>query len=736
MNATAVDPATPSAPAKPRRQLPWVVLGVILVQLGVFFGSVYNLQHNTGQMDNKFKDVALEKFMGYMTWINLDLLRGYGFIALAVTLLAWPLVGWYLRHKTNVTRWMILWRSMAVAGGVWAFYILRFFYAKPFFFTLDARFKTIYQVVAGWLPEKVQWWIFDFVPICVVGLLTLHYAHRIVRWFAPHWPVRATRSVGALGVASLAFGSMGLMSLTKPAPKIVKKDPRPNILILASDSLRADHLSCNGYARPTTPAIDALAEKSVNFQKCFVPISSTLESMTSIMTGQFPHTHGLQHMFPNQQQVEHVQQHTPTLANQLGKAGYDTAVLGDWCAGIFDLLPHGFETRDVSTFDNFKVYMTQVVYREHPLLPVFYDNPFGYWMFPGLRSCASFVTPEVVTDRLKQRLTAETSSEKPFFITTFYSTTHIPYRVNPPYNTKFTDPNYRGVHQDAMALDVGAFISDVNVADKWRKLPEPEVNQIVGLYDGCVAKFDDSVKTILEHLKETGLAENTIVIVTADHGDDLFEPNCTFGHGLTFNGGDQNGNVPFILHLPDGRGAGKKVTQLVRTIDFAPTLLDLAGLKPDQRIEGVSLRPYVEQPAADMSLALFAETSYLFCKRYIPNEEPLYMEPMDSTTFVDESFDCHFVLKDKYQDDVLKTKERCLRTQHWKLVFTPGKNKDIWRLFDLRKDTHCEHPVNLEHPVVFQSMQEKLLQWMRDKKECRITDIFPDGEPSNDIVRQ
>ncbi len=734
------EPAVPSteilSPPKPRRQLPWVILGVLVVQLGIFFGAVYNLQHNTGQMDNKFKDVAVEKFMGFMTWANLDLLRGYGIIALGMVLLAWPLVGWYLRNKPNPTWGMILWRAMAVAGGVWAFYILRFFYAKPFFFTLDPGFKTIYQVVAGWLPEKVQWWIFDFVPLCVVGLLLVHYGHHIVRFFAPQWPARATRTVGTLGIASVALGAFGVMSFTKPIPKIVKRDSRPNILILASDSLRADHLSCNGYYRPTTPAIDELAKHSVNFKKCFVPIASTLESMTSIMSGQFPHTHGLQHMFPNRQQVDHVQAHAPTLANQLGAAGYSTAVVGDWCAGVFDLLPHGFQERDVSTFDNFKVYMTQVVYREHPLLPVFFDNPMGYWMFPGLRSCASFVTPEVVTDRLKSRLTTEATSEKPFFITTFYSTTHIPYRVNPPYNTKFTDPNYAGDHKEAMALDVGKFISDVNVAHKWRDLPEVEVNQIVGLYDGCVAKFDDSVKTILEHLKELGLAENTIVLVTADHGDDLFEPNCTFGHGLSFNGGDQNGNVPFVLHLPDGLGAGKQVEQIVRTIDFAPTLLDLAGIKPDQRIEGVSLRPYLEAKPADLSLAVFAETSYLFCKRYIPNEEPLYMEPMDSTTFVDESFNCHFVLKDKYQEDVLKTKERCLRTQNWKLVFTPGKNKDIWRLFDVRKDLHCEHPVNLEHPVVFQAMQDKLLKWMREKKESRITEIFPDGEPSGDIVKQ
>ncbi len=734
MNASAPAPAALPPDPPPRRLLPWVVLGVLLVQLGVFAGSLYNLQNNTGAMDNKFKDVAVERFFNYMAWINVDLLRGYGLIALGMVVLAWPVVRWYLRSKPQPTRKMILWRAMAVAGGVWAFFMMRFFYAKPFFFTLDPRFKTIYQGLAGWLPDRVQWCLFDALPLAIVSALAWFYAQHLVRWMAPHWSGRAARAAGLVGVLGLMGGGLAVANYVAPPVTMVKKDRRPNILILASDSLRADHLSCNGYPRATTPAIDALAATSVNFTKCFVPISSTLESMASIMSGQYPHTHGLQHMFPNRQQVDYVQQHAPTLADQLGKVGYRTAVMGDWCAGIFDLLPHGFVARDVSTFDNFKVYMTQVVYQEHPLLPVFFDNALGYRLFPALRSCVSFVTPEVVTERLKQRLTAESASAQPFFITTFYSTTHIPYRVNPEYSDRFTDPNYTGPHKTEMALNIGQFISDVNVAEKWRMLPEKEVAQIVGLYDGCVAKFDDSVKAVMEHLKKVGLADNTIVLVTSDHGDDLFEPNCTFGHGLSFNGGDQNGNVPCILHLPAGQGAGQKVDQLVRSIDYAPTLLDYAGVPADPRIEGVSLRPYVEQKQADLSLALFAETSYLFCKRYIPNEEPLYMEPMDSTTFVDESFDCHFVLQDKYQDDVLRTKERCLRTQHWKLVLTPGKDKDIWRLFDLRQDPHCERPVNLEHPAVCKSMQDKLLHWMREKKESRISDIFPDGEPSSGIA--
>ncbi len=730
-------PASESSVPKPPRRvhiLPWVIVGTALLQLGIFAWSIYSLHANTGELDNKFRDVALGEFRNYLAMVNVDLLRGYCLVALALVLIARPVVGWWLRKKSAISRWAVLWRTVVVCFAVWLFVFLRFFYTRPFYFTLDPKLQDVYFKIAGWLPDWTKWFIFNVLPWTAMALLAVWYSTSLVRWRLRNWPLGACRAVGVMNVALAVVAWMGLSAYGRRVHVVVKSDKRPNILILASDSLRADHLSCNGYPRKTSPTIDELAAKSVNFTKCFTPISSTLESMTSIMSGQYPHTHGLQHMFPNRQQVERMRQNAPVLADALNKEGYQTTVVGDWCAGVFDMLHMGFETVDVSTFDNFKVYMTQAVYREHALLPLWFDNELGYSLFPQLRSCASFVTPEVVTERLKDKLTTAAHSEKPFFMTAFYSCTHLPYSINPPYSTKFTDPKYQGPHKGRMALNVDEFIGSVEIADKWKRMPKEDVEQIVGLYDGCISKFDDVVKEVLDHLRATKQLDNTIILITADHGDDLFEPNCTFGHGLTFNGGDQNSNIPFILHIPGQEAQAKKVERIVRSIDFAPTLMDLAGLKPDPRIEGASLRPYLHDASADQSLAFFAETSYLFCKRYVPNEEPLFIPPMDDTTQVDRDFDCHFVLRDKYQDLVLQTKERCLRTQKWKLVFTPGMNKDIWRLFSLEKDPHCENPVNIHHPDVLTTMQTHLLAWIREKKEARIKEIFPNGEPSGAVA--
>jgi hypothetical protein len=95
-----------------------------------------------------------------------------------------------------------------------------------------------------------------------------------------------------------------------------------------------------------------------------------------------------------------------------------------------------------------------------------------------------------------------------------------------------------------------------------------------------------------------------------------------------------------------------------------------------------------------------ARRSYLFFRRKIPGEEPLFIPPMDETTFIDPDFDFHFVLKDKFQDAVLKTKEHCVRTERFKYVRTPGVRHSIERLFDLRDDPHCEKDIKKQYPEV------------------------------------
>ena len=712
----------------------WVFFSVLVVHVLTFAGGIMFLMlGGAGTMNNKFRDVALDKFQWYLTSINLEvLLKAYLPVCLLLALFTLPAVKWMLRKHSPTTRWAVVWRTILICAGITLFLCLRLPYIRPHLMDGIPGDHWIFNLRDG-IPEVVRGTIFpailEMLPWVALVAVSFYYLNALLSRFAPALPVGTRRMTVFAKLAVIAGACWAIPAWNSRASSIMRADKRPNVIIIASDSLRSDHLSINGYHRVTSPAIDELAKSSINFSKCFTPIASTVESLTTMMSSQYPHTHGLQHMFPNRAQVEKVMKDSPKLAEIMGEHGYDTMVMGDWCAGVFDMMPMGFDKVDATSFDNFKLYMSQAIYLAHPVMPLYFDNPVGYWLFPKLESSAFFVTPDVVTERVVERLAKQSRSEKPFFWKVFYSCTHIPYANSPKYARMFTDPNYQGEHKHQFQFDLNKWIGSVEMGEAWRNSRKEDVDQIIGLYDGGVARFDDCVKRIVDQLKATGQYENTIILVTSDHGDDLFEPNCTFGHGLCFNGGDQNSHIPAIFKVPGREGDARTVSKVVRSLDFAPTILDLCGIKPDPRMEGVSLRPYIDKTADDLGLAFFGETSYLFCRRYIPGEKPRYIPPMDSTTFIDETFNSHFVLKDKYQKLVLETKERVIRTERWKLVFTPGEDYDILRLYDLANDKHCERNVALQYPEVFASMKKALDDWMRNKKESRIPDVFPKGEP-------
>ena len=722
---------------KRRTVLRLVVLTVLGTLVGWYVNALITFAGNTYSYNNRFTEVAKTKHWFYLVWSNVEVLRGYFLVACIFTLIVYPLVLLWLRVQ-RFGRWGVVWRSLLICGILYGFFIFRLMMDRPYFGDYS-YFDLGWKKFGDWFGSTVQHafslfvlTIFPWIALVVCGIF---YAVEIGRALRRNprlipWPMIAPLALLTLLVVS-GYGFIK----EQPRPVEVPDKPKPkpkNILILASDSLRADHLSCNGYIRPTSPNIDALAAQGVNFQRCFTPIASTLESLTTMFSGQYPHTHGIVHMFPNKEMVSRANANMPGLAKVLKEKGYDTAVIGDWCACGFHELPMGFQDIIVSDFDNFKLYMSEVVYLHHQILPLFFDNRVGHWLFPKLKSFANYMTPDVVTSQVIERLQNREADDRPFVIFAFYSCTHLPYKTPREYAELWSDPAYNGRHKHQLDLNVDEFIGSVDINSKWEKLPRKEVEQIIALYDGDTRMFDDCVGHVTKALDATKLKDDTIVMITGDHGDDLFEPNTTFGHGLTFNGGDQNNNIPFIMRIPGHDRPGAKVQQIVRSIDFAPTLLELTGHAVDPKFEGKSLVPALQDASARLDLPWFGETSYLFFRRRIPGEEPLYIPAMDETTTIDPEFDFHFVLKDKYQEDVVRTKERCLRTDRFKLIYTPGVNGPIYRLFDTVEDVHCERDVKTKFPKVFDQMRTALLRWMESHKETPVKEIFA-GEDEHAI---
>ena len=489
---------------------------------------------------------------------------------------------------------------------------------------------------------------------------------------------------------------------------------RPHILLLASDSLRYDHLGCHGYSRNTSPHIDRIARNGIDFQNMFVATASTIESWASLLTGRYPAGHGLRYMFISRDQAAAFEANLQTLPQILSRCGYTSAVVGDWVANCFKKVDFGFDRTLTSDIQNLDIFLAEVAFRTHLLIPHYFGNRLGERIVPHMRQVSSYLNPDRLTTDLLAELDRAATAGKPFFGLLFLSSTHLPFRPSYPFNVKFTDPTYRGPNRFALSFDVDAFMQRGFSAAH----SVVEKQQIIDLYDGGIAQFDQYVGRVADHLSATGLDRNTILIILSDHGEDLHDPGTTLGHGHNFNGGDQANRIPFILRLPNDRLGGTKVTQITRSIDVAPTLLALIGVAEElAKDDGRSLVPTFTPPVVDLALAAFAETCYLFFPKKVAGEEVYAMQPADQTLFIDPSFRNQLVLKPEYHDYIIATKDRMMRTPRWKLVYIKGRHGPIYRFFDMERDPQQLRDLSQQELAPFAAMKNRLHHWMETGKD-------------------
>lgn len=711
-----------------------VLAGVSLFLGFQYVAALWRLANQSTGMENKFSVLAREEYLGFLVWQNVTMLAAYGILAVGGAFLLQPWVVWWT-GRSRYRGWLAVWvRALVLAAVAQMYCTLRLVDTRPYFLT-EASFGNWYfrllEVVPEGIKPAVYGVLFTVLPLVLIGVAVVW---RMQRHGRRGWAVGCVLVVGVAG--SVAWMGRGGTVGTKEALS-GKTGGRPNILILSSDSLRGDKLGCAGYlprrsdgaaAAGVSPRIDAFAAGAVRFERCYAPIASTMESGVSFMASQYPRTHGIRQMYPDRATVERAMAGAVPMATVLREAGYDTAVIGDWCAGFFEVVPMGFEDVSVSTFDNFKIYMSQAVVLAHFVVPLYFDNAFGYALYPQLESFAQFVTPEVVTRRVEDRLARVAGTGKPFFWHVFYSCNHLPYRSPEPYCSLFTDPAYRGRNKTGVDFDVDEFIGGTDLESKWKALPPHEVEQIRALYDGRTRHFDDCVGEVLEALERHGLADDTIVIITSDHGDDLYEPGVTLGHGLTFNGAGQANWSPLIMRVP-GVGA-RVVPEQVRMIDVMPTLADLVGVAKPREWEGLSFAGWLRGDEEARPRAFYGETGFPFIQFRVPGVERPKLPSMDELTFIDRDFNYQFVLKSQYLDALVAAKQRCLRTRDWKLVCTPGVDGvRHYGLFHVVSDPDGERDLSGERPEVMGPMVRAIERWMDEGVETSIEEIFPGGEP-------
>ena len=262
-----------------------------------------------------------------------------------------------------------------------------------------------------------------------------------------------------------------------------------------------------------------------------------------------------------------------SLPQILKPLGYRSAIVGDWAASDAEKFNFGFDHRDLPEDQwNIKFLLRQGPKDLRLFLSLFTQNAFGKAFLPEIYYLGGIPLTEEVGRDTRRMIGKLAQDGAPFFLMSFMATTHPPFTSKYPYYSLYSDPEYRGESKFIMA----------KLRDPWeiiRAQAEPkskfDLEQVIDLYDGCVRNFDDEVARILAYLEASNLADNTIVVIFSDHGFEFFEHE-TWGQGNSAIG-DFSARVPIIIVDPRMREP-RRVTQVVRTVDIAPTLLELAGL--------------------------------------------------------------------------------------------------------------------------------------------------------------
>lgn len=324
-----------------------------------------------------------------------------------------------------------------------------------------------------------------------------------------------------------------------PAPQ----DRPRNLVWISLDTLRADRLGCYGYSRPTSPTLDLLAAKSLRFESASSPAPWTKPAHASLFTGLWPRRHGVL-----------------AFENPLAPGVVHVA---DW------MTQHGFQTLAV---------VSNSVLTLH-------DMPRGFGSFDYLER-GQGPEPSGVTARTIERLAA-LDRERPFFAFVHYNDMHARYRSLPRYEAEFTGP-YEGTIS-SRAREFLEHLTGVAPFDA------RDVAHISDLYDAALRQLDDELATLFAYLEEAGLLQDSLVVVTSDHGEEFFD-HGSVSHGMTQF--EELVRVPLLFHGPGMPAA--VVTEPVSLVDVLPTCLSALGLPLPPSLDGRDLSALLYAPGAKL----------------------------------------------------------------------------------------------------------------------------------------
>ena len=325
----------------------------------------------------------------------------------------------------------------------------------------------------------------------------------------------------------------------------ISRKKRPNIFLISVDTLRPDHLGCYGYSRNTSGNIDLFAKDGLLFENCFSHAPNTWSSCASMLTGFLPHEAKILNPHVT------LQSGVRTLPEILEQQGYTSiAVVSNYVLRKGQGFEQGFKIYDDSMNE-------QGMGRNIP------------------ERIAEHTTAQAI--ELLTRF-----SKDQLFMWIHYQDPHGPYTPPERYTSLFLDPDQKPRH-----LKLSSSLSGRGAIPSYQQLgSNRDYNYYVSQYNGEIRYVDENFQRFIDTLKNLGLYDNSLIIFTSDHGEDLGEHDYFFTHGENLY--NSLIRVPLIVKYGDTLAGRRK--DFVQHLDILPTIYNILDMKPDAPFRGGDLR--------------------------------------------------------------------------------------------------------------------------------------------------
>jgi arylsulfatase A-like enzyme len=449
---------------------------------------------------------------------------------------------------------------------------------------------------------------------------------------------------------------------------------QPNIVLLVMDSVRVANLSCYGYERPTTPHIDALAQQSTLYGQAISVGCWTLPVHASLFTGLYPLNHGVT------VSKDALPDGFPTLARRLKELGYQTVCFSN-NAYISSAtgLDQGFDTVE----DVWRITHPRGTERTKMSKRIKQLERRGPWARPAVKlmrqamRLRSFMKhrrsqkdsgARLTNEKIESWLRQSRRPDAPFFIFVNYMECHERYSPPHPYDRRFMPAKF----SPWRVAQVSPNKAEVLSGSARRRADDLEIMR--SLYDGALSYLDEKVAEVVRSLEALGILDDTVLVVTSDHGDSLGEHDH-LGHRLALY--EQLVHVPLIVRYPARFEAGARVAQQVQLADLFPTFLELAGAD-------------IADAAASGFHSLLAPPTAQRPFTVAENTAPISLDSLQA---------------------------RMIRTDQYKFIW---KSNHQHELYDLARDPHETANLVVVESDVARRLVERLEAWERSLEDRRI----------------